>query len=123
MGRSEELGVGTLVVIENKKKKLYVKRATGLGASKTQWEKSYQPSQRKLILQKEERSGASLCAFSWSARGCLSVCGGSVRREEGVMSARVNGIRRERDYRCWVSVIHPHLPLVPAPCWVQVRFL
>ena len=85
MGRSEELGVGTLVVIENKKKKLYVKRATGLGASKTQWEKSYQPSQRKLILQKEERSGASLCAFSWSARGCLSVCGGSVRREEGVM--------------------------------------
>ena len=39
MGRSEELGVGTLVVIENKKKKLYVKRATGLGASKTQWEK------------------------------------------------------------------------------------
>ena len=67
MGRSEELGVGTLVVIENKKKKLYVKGATGLGASKTQWEKSYQPSQRKLILQKEKQSGASLCAFSWSA--------------------------------------------------------
>ena len=60
--------MGTLVVIGNKKKtKLYVKRATGLGASKTQWEKSYQPTQRKLVLQKEEQSDASWCAFSWSA--------------------------------------------------------
>ena len=88
--------MGTLVVIENKEKiKLYVKRATGLGASKTQWEKSYQPSQRKLILQKEKQNDASRCAFSWSAWGCLSVCGGSIRKGEGVMSARVYWVRGE----------------------------
>ena len=93
--------MGSLVVLENKRNiKLYVKRATGLGASKTQWEKSYQPSQRKLILQKEKRSDASRYAFSWSAWGCLSVCGGSVRRKEGMVLAQVYWIRREGVYRC-----------------------
>ena len=43
MGRSEELGVGTLVVIENKKTKLYVKGATGLGASKPSGKKATNP--------------------------------------------------------------------------------